>query len=111
MRLQSIQNLLGSDEQKRTKWITNQLEVLIRYRIELGDNGLSGDMWVGAFVAPDETGQEWLYLETNGDPVLVASVDKDGEQEIELGDEVVEWIKDDSCKWLVNLLGIDIAEL
>jgi len=94
-------------ELDRTKWITNDLQIWHRYRRELADNGESADAWVGLFVAPGTSGAEWVYLETNGDPVLVGAIDEDGEFELS------EDYPDDALEpWLVETLRLefDVAD-
>ena|SRR5690554_2433750 len=81
-----------------TKYITRDLAVWGRYAKSIADNGEQADHGISLMLAPEVGGQtEYLYLETNGDPVLVGWLD-DGE--VELADEAREWIEDDSMAWL-----------
>ena len=63
------------------KHLTNAIEVWSGYAIDLADNGKEGDQRIRLMIAPRcgtprlsfayADNVEWLYLETNGDPVLV----------------------------------------
>jgi len=85
-----------------TKCIAQGVTVLHRYRLFLGDNGETGDNYVALYAAPDAKGDEWVYLETNGGPVVVGGIDDDGE--IVLCDAAEEWIGADDNAWLRELL-------
>lgn len=72
-------------ETKTTTYIAGGLQVWSRYARELATHGEQADACITLWAAPqvgDEN--EWLYLTTNGDPVVVGVIE-DGE---------VEWSQD-----------------
>jgi len=94
-------------ERGATTWITNDLQVWDRYRIEIADNGEPADACVVLCMAPGVKGDwqgdgiEWAYLETNGDPVLLGTVEpSEIGLHIDLCDDAREWIDADELGWL-----------
>jgi len=86
---------------KRAKWITANVAVWSAYARELGDNGKAGDERIALMVAPSvSTDDEYLYLETNGDPVLVGWIEDDEHRLAESFD--VAWLEAE--RWLEDLL-------
>lgn len=88
-----------------TKYIANNTKVWCRYAIEIGDNGESGDARVSLHIAPEVGGNEveWLYLETNGDPVPVGWLDGD---EVEFCDDSANWL--DQEPWVQEAIDVEI---
>ena len=83
--------------------ISNDTEVYTGFEKDLGDNGLRDDASMTCMIAPEVNGDgEWLYLSTNGDPVVVGYIDTDGE--LELSDDAREWMNADDMRWLQSIL-------
>jgi len=91
-----------------TKWITECTRVWSLYRLKLAENEAVGHHALELFAAPAYMEDaEWLYLETNGDPVPVACI-RDGV--LTLDDQqdppVRDWVTEEP--WVVEaLLAID----
>ena len=59
-------------ETNQRKVIADSIEVYSGYAKQLADNGISGDKCLALMIAPAIGGfDEYLYLDGNGDPVLV----------------------------------------
>lgn len=74
------------------KYITNSIRVFDNFAKEIarGETGILK-------IAPECNGETlYVYLETNGDPVLVGWVEDD----FTYDDGVTAWINDDSFEWL-----------
>lgn len=86
-----------------TKYISPANTVWSRYAIELGDNGKPADACMTLMIAPadDASEDEFVYIETNGDPVLVGWLDGG---EVRLADNAHEWIDDEAMAWVRPLL-------
>jgi hypothetical protein len=85
----------------KTYYITNTIAVDSDNEIEIGDNGETADARVALMKAPQIGGDDFfVYLSTNGDPVLVGWIDKCGE--FTLDDHASEWIEEE--EWLDDLL-------
>ena len=93
-----------------TKHISRSIKVWSGYAITLGDNGETADAKVTLMQAPEVgVSNEYLYLDTNGDPVLIGWIE-DGEvrdaTEGEDADSIDEWLKQE---WLRDSLAIAAA--
>lgn len=96
-------------------WDTKQAgyrgpRVYAGFAVEWGDNGETGDAKVRLMVAPvvDKMADLAVYLETNGDPVMVGMVDRCG---ILLWDDVGEWADHPDYAWVWEALdgeGIEV---
>jgi hypothetical protein len=87
-----------------TKYITNDIAVYELYGDEYGDHG-EGDAFQTLVLAPQVGGDycEWLYITTNGDPVIVGFRD-DPDGMIQLADEAREWISLAEYAWVRGLI-------
>lgn len=59
----------------RTKYVTNNVQVHHWARVELAHNDESGDRACVLYAAPATSDHVAVYVETNGDPLLIAVVD------------------------------------
>jgi len=83
--------------------ISNDTEVYTGFAKDLGDNGLRDDASMTCMIAPEVNGDgEWVYLTTNGDPVIVGYIDTDGD--LELDDDTREWMNANEMRWLQAVL-------
>jgi hypothetical protein len=82
------------------KHVTNDVAVWDAYRLEIADNGETGDHRQVLCVAPrTDATEEILYIHTNGDPVYVGWI-QDGA--FAQAEGVDEWLGD--AEWLYNVL-------
>ncbi len=92
----------------KTKHISNEIEIYIGFAKNLGDNGKSADACMLCMIAPEVDGRnEWVYLTTNGDPVMVGCIDQDGE--LEMSDDAKEWIDNEDMDWLRDIIATEFA--
>jgi len=83
-------------------YITNTIAVDSDNEVEIGNNGENADARVALMRAPQVGGEDYfVYLQTNGDPVLVGWIDKYGEFTVD--EHVGEWIEEEE-DWLSDLL-------
>jgi hypothetical protein len=89
------------------KHITANIKVWAKYAQEIADNGRRGDDRQILMIGPDASGQneEWVYLETNGDPVLVGWVDDDTPSGYAASNEFAPHLDNPECHWIVEALG------
>ena len=89
-------------------FITNRIEVWHGYAKNMGDNGLTADALVSCCLAPAvhadsadpyTTPGQYIYLTTNGDPVLIGWLSEGG---FELADGTSDVI--DAEPWLAKLI-------
>jgi hypothetical protein len=87
-----------------TRAIRPGIMVWHRYALPQTDNGEPGDRSITLWIAPEVGGDDdtqWLYLTTNGDPVIVASLN---DAAITVHDDAVAWLEQDQYSWVREVL-------
>ena len=76
------------------KWITDEIEVWARYSITLDHNGEAADARQWLKVGPAVGGKEEIvWLETNGNPILLGYREDDDDVEFCEDTEVPDWVR------------------
>jgi len=87
-------------EHRPTLHIASTIQVWHRYAVEIGSNYASQpDAQQALWIAPEVKGEgvEWLYLTTNGDPVVVGWLDG---EEVDWSDDAKEWMDNPENAWI-----------
>jgi hypothetical protein len=88
--------------------ISNEVEVWHGYAKQVGHNGQSADACVICWQAPQVGGDEqWVYLTTNGGPVIVGTVENDGGRSptvLTVDPDTSDWWDGNDNAWLRDVL-------
>ena len=93
--------------------ISNEVEVWHGYAHQIGVNGKQGDAGIICWQAPQVGGDEqWVYLTTNGDPVIVGTAEDDGGHSLTVltvDPDTATWWDGDDNAWLRDVLEAEYA--
>lgn len=83
----------------RRHFITNDLSVWGQYARSIEDNGMPGDARQVLQTAPAfGKDEEYVFVRTNGDPILVGWRGLSGD--FEIAEDAREWLEEQKQKWI-----------
>lgn len=100
----------GPMEKQGKYYINSYTPVWLRYAIELADNDEQGEGRQVLMLAPAvNDAEEYLWLETNGEPVPVGVLLPD-DGGVEYLADAAEWIDEPQSKWIVGAIADLLGE-
>ena len=102
--MNDMQSFLSQLHRSAVESIGNGVHVWRRYAVDIADNGLAGDTSITLYIAPEFGGDDdtqWIYLATNGDPVIVGRLNG---ASVTVSDDAVEFLEADDYGWVCEAL-------